>query len=74
MAFNLTADREESPSMAVTSSGQSEFQGMDTDDVAQIAAPAQYGTENVVALRQIHLIGDRSLADHHWAYMAENHS
>jgi hypothetical protein len=45
---------------------------MDTENVAQIAAPTQDGTKDVVELRQIHLIGDCDLADHHGTHMTEN--
>jgi hypothetical protein len=51
-----------------------ELLGMDTENVAQIAAPSQDGAKHVVELRQTRLIGDRDLADHHGTHMPENRS
>jgi hypothetical protein len=47
-----------------------ELLAMDTDDVTQIVPPPQYGAKGVVELRQIQLIGNRDLADHHGTHMA----
>jgi hypothetical protein len=49
-----------------------ELLGMDTEDLAQIAAPPKDGAKDVVELRQIHLIGDCDLADHYGTHMTEN--
>ena len=51
-----------------------ELLAVDMNDIAQIAAPAQDGSKDVVELRQIHLIGDRDMADHHRVNMAQNRS
>jgi hypothetical protein len=49
-----------------------EFLPMDSENVSQVAAPAQHGAEDVVEIGQIHPIGDRDYPDDHRADMAKN--
>ena len=45
---------------------------MDANDVTEIAIPAEDGADDLVKLREVHVIRNREKADHHGAHLAEN--
>lgn len=49
-----------------------EFLAVDTDDVAQIAFPAQKRAKDVVEIEELELVGDRDQTDNHRADVTEN--
>jgi len=45
---------------------------VEANDVAEIAAPAENGSKDVVKFGELHVIGDRDQADHHRAHFMQN--
>jgi hypothetical protein len=45
---------------------------MEANDIAEIGMPAEDGADDLVKLREVHVIRNREKADHHGAHLTED--